>query len=128
MSTQTGTAVDVVEKFIAAYNSGDIPGILELSAENLHLEHHNRGVLLDSAQAFADLLGQFAGAFPDKHFENRRALHVAGDNTVIVEQTWVATAIADVPGWAATGETVRLDVSTRFTVENGVVTEYHDYG
>ena len=128
MSTQTVTAVDVVEKFIAAYNAGDIPGILEVSAENLHLEHHNRGVSLDSSQAFADLLGQFAGAFPDKHFENRRALHVAGENTVLVEQTWVATAIVDVPDWAAKGETVRLDVCTRFTVENGVVTEYHDYG
>lgn len=28
----------------------------------------------------------------------------------------------------ATGETVRLDVSTRFTVENGVVMEGHDHG
>lgn len=127
-NVQTSPTVLVVEKFIEAYNNGDAAAILELSAPDLKVEHHNRGVKVDSAQAFADLLASFAGAFPDKHFENRRALHVAGDNTVLVEQTWVATAIADVPGWAETGETVRLDVCTRFTVDNGLVAEYHDYG
>ncbi len=99
-STHSSTAVAVVEKFIEAYNSGNLDGILEVSAPNLHVEHHNRGVNIDGAQAFADLLASFAGAFPDKHFENRRALHVVNDTTVLVEQTWVATAIADVPGWA----------------------------
>ena len=127
-SARTSPAVAVVEKFIEAYNSGDVAAILEVSAPDLEVEHHNRCVKLDSAQAFADLLASFAGAFPNKHFENRRALHVVDDNTVLVEQSWVATAIADVPGWAQTGETVRLDLCTRFTVDNGVITEYHDYG
>lgn len=127
-SARTSAAVPVVEKFIEAYNNGDVAAILEVTAPDLQVEHHNRGVKVDSAQAFADLLASFAGAFPDKHFENRRALHVVDDNTVLVEQTWVATAIADVPGWAQTGETVRLDLCTRFTVDKGVVTEYHDYG
>lgn len=124
------SAVDpatVVDQFVDAYNSGNNDKLLGLSAENIRVTHHNREVMVKGREAFGELLANFAGAFPDKHFENRRAKYVDGEN-VLLEHTWVATAAADVPGWAKTGEVVRLDLCTRYTVRDGVVVEYHDYG
>ncbi|GAB3392506.1 nuclear transport factor 2 family protein [Amycolatopsis echigonensis] len=119
--------VKVAERFVEAYNSGDRDALLALCAEDIHVEHHNRGVDLNDRDAFGDIIKGFEAAFPDKHFENRRALHSDGD-TVVVEHTWVGTAQADVPGFATAGEVARIDLCSRYTVRDGLVVEYHDYG
>ncbi|MGH3470071.1 MAG: nuclear transport factor 2 family protein [Thermocrispum sp.] len=117
----------VVDQFVDAYNSGDNDKLLALCHEQIHVIHHNREVTVDGREAFGELIGNFGAAFPDKHFENRRAKYADGEN-VLVEHTWAATAAADVPGWAETGEGVKLDLCTRYTVRDGLVVEYHDYG
>ncbi|MGH3862692.1 nuclear transport factor 2 family protein [Actinokineospora sp.] len=117
----------VVEQYVDAYNSGDNDKLLGLCDEKIQVVHHNREVTVDGREAFGELLGNFAGAFPDKHFESRRGKYADGEN-VLVEHTWVATAAVDVPGWANVGETVRLDLCTRYTVRDGLIVEYHDYG
>lgn len=119
--------ITVVERFVEAYNSGDREKLLQLCAEDIRVTHHNRGVDLKGRDAFGEILKSFEGAFPDKHFENRRAQHVDGNN-VLVEHTWVGTAQTDVPGFAQAGEVVRIDICTRYTVRDGLVVEYHDYG
>lgn len=120
--------VVVVDEFVKAYNGGDDDALLGLCAEKLYVQHHNRDVVVEGREAFGELLGGFKAAFPDKRFVNRRALHVVDDETVLVEHTWTANATADVPGFANKGETARLDLCTRYTIKDGLIVEYHDYG
>lgn len=117
----------VVDQFVDAYNSGDDEKLLSLCADDVFITHHNRDVTVENKAAFGELLKGFAGAFPDKNFGNRRARYVDGSN-VIVEHTWTGTAEADVPGFANKGEAARLDLCTRYTIRDGLIVEYHDYG
>jgi predicted ester cyclase len=117
----------VATGFIDAYNAGDDKAMLNVCADNIHVTHHNRGVLLRGRKAFGELLAGFKGAFPDKKFVDRRGVYVDGEN-VLVEHTWTGTAQADVPGFAQNGEKAQLDLCTRYTVRDGLIVEYHDYG
>lgn len=121
-------ALSIAQAFVEAYNAGNDDAMLALCAGDIHVEHHNRGVVVDGREAFGGLLGAFAGAFPDKHFENRRAAHSDGDVAVICH-TWTGTAAAPVPGFAENaGEVAKLDLATFYTVRDGLIVEYHDYG
>jgi ketosteroid isomerase-like protein len=96
--------------------------------ENIEVVHHNRGVEISGRDNFGALLGAFKGAFPDKRFENRRAEHSDGD-TAIIAHTWTGTAAAPVPGFAENaGDVARLDLCTIYTVRDGLIVAYHDYG
>ena len=116
-----------VERFINAYNEGDDQALLECCHQDILVMHHNRGAIFEGKAAFAGVLEAFKGLLPDKHFYDRRSLFVSG-SSVIIEHCWSATALDDVPGFGARGETIVLDLCTRYTVENGLVREYHDYG
>lgn len=119
--------VTVVEQFAEAYNSGADDKVLALCSPEISVVHHNRDIVINGREAFAALLVNFKGAFPDKRFENQRGIYSDGDR-VIVEHSWTGTAAADVPGWAQQGEVARLDLCTVYTVRDGLVVEYHDYG
>lgn len=117
----------VVDQFADAYNSGADDKLLSLCSEDIRVVHHNRDVTINGREEFAALLANFKGAFPDKQFGNRRGRYVDGDR-VIVEHTWTATAAVDVPGWAKQGEVASLDLCTVYTIRDGLVVEYNDYG
>lgn len=122
-----GTDPTTVDQFIDAYNSGSDNKLLNLCSENILVVHHNRDITITGRAAFAELMSTFKSAFPDKHFKNRRGHYIDGDK-VIVEHTWTGTAATNVPGWAQQGETARLDLCTIYTVRDGLIVEYHDYG
>lgn len=121
------TEIAVVEKFAAAYNDGDMEGLLALCAEDLTVIHHNRGIEVHGREGLRGLLESFAGAFPDKRFLEPTFVLAQGE-TVVVEHTWTGTAQADVPGFAAAGEVAKMDLSTRYTIRDGLIVEYHDFG
>lgn len=117
----------LADEFIDHYNNGRVAEALALCAENLEVTHSNRDVNIKGREAFREILNQFATLLPDKHFENRKYKHVVG-NHVIFEHTWTGTATQDIPGFGAKGETIRLDLATRLTFENGLIVDYHDFG
>lgn len=123
----TSTVQEIVELFIDAYNGGDDTTLLSLCHDEICVTHHNRDVVINGKDNFAGVLTAFKSLVPDKHFFDRRALFIS-DNNVIVEHCWGATATDDVPGFACKGETIKLDLCTRYTIENSLVVEYHDYG
>lgn len=125
MTSKDTTAL--VEEYIKHYNAGAVEEALALCAPKIQITHHNRGVFIDGKEAFRDVLRNFASLLPDKRFHSRRVRFVDGDN-VVVEHTWSAHAEADVPGFAAQGEAIDLDLCTRFTVHDGLIVEHHDYG
>jgi steroid delta-isomerase-like uncharacterized protein len=118
---------EVAREYIEAYNSGDLDRIAAVLADDIRLVHHNRGVDVRGKQDARGLFETYGKLFPDKKFSNRRSLTATGDR-VFVEHTWGGKAAADVPGWAAAGETVSLDLGTFITVRDGQIAEYHDYG
>ncbi len=121
-------AAAIANAFVDAYNAGDDDALLALCAENIEVVHHNRGVELTGRDNFGGLLGAFKGAFPDKRFVDRRAEHSDGD-TAVIAHTWTGTATAPVPGFAENaGDVARLDLCTLYTVKDGLIVAYHDYG
>jgi steroid delta-isomerase-like uncharacterized protein len=117
----------VAEGFISAYNANDLDALGELFSPDLKTRHHNRGVDLSGKEAMLEILRQFEGIAPDKHFHSIRRKFVAGEN-VVIEHTWEATFEADVPGFAAKGETVTLELCSVYTIRDGLIVEYDDYG
>lgn len=126
-TTDKDDLLQFAEDYIDAYNSGDLERIGALLAEDVRLVHHNRGVDVQGKPAALELFETYGKLFPDKAFTNRRSIAQAGDR-VFVEHTWGGKAAADVPGWAAAGETVSLDLGTFLTVRDGLLVEYNDYG
>lgn len=117
----------VATGFVAAYNAGDDEAMLSFCSDDIYVTHHNRGVVVDGKDGFGRLLSGFKAAFPDKQFVDRRAVYVEGEH-VLIEHTWTGTAEVDVPGFAQNGEKAELDLCTRYTVRDGLIVAYHDYG
>jgi steroid delta-isomerase-like uncharacterized protein len=128
VSTTTATsAAAVFDAFVEAYNAKDFDRLGELIADDVVVVHHNRGVEAKGKPELLGLFEAYGAAFPDRRFGNEQR-RVADGDTVVVQQTWGGTAAADVPGWAEAGGTVSLDLCTVFTVRQGRLVEYHDYG
>jgi ketosteroid isomerase-like protein len=122
------TPLEAVTRYIEAYNAGDDEGVLSVCDEAIWVIHHNRPEFgAKGRAALREVLRKSKGSLADKHFTDRRGLYVNGD-TVIVEHTCKGKAMADIPGIAQRGDTVALDLCTRFTVRDGLIVEYHDYG
>jgi steroid delta-isomerase-like uncharacterized protein len=128
VSTTTATsAAAVFDAFVEAYNAKDFIRLGELISDGVRVVHHNRGVEAKSKDELFGLFEAFGAAFPDRRFSNERGRVVEGE-TVVVEHTWGGTAATDVPGFAEAGGIVSLDLCTVFTVHQGRLVEYHDYG
>jgi predicted ester cyclase len=121
-------AAAVVDAFIEAYNAKNLEALSSLFAEAVRLVHYGRDIDLTGR---ADVLGMFErsahGAFPDRRFHSRRRRTVEGEH-VVIEQVWEATATTDVPNMARAGEAVRMDLCTVFTVSDGRIVAYDEYG
>ncbi|MDA0823981.1 MAG: nuclear transport factor 2 family protein [Proteobacteria bacterium] len=119
--------ISVANRWIDAYNNKDFATLRSMMTGDIHIEHHNRGVVLDGPDAMIDVMTQFAGLLPDRRFHSLRRQFVSGEN-VVTELTWEANATTDIEGFAKAGETIRLELACVWTVRNGQVADYHDYG
>jgi ketosteroid isomerase-like protein len=119
--------ISVANRWIEAYNAKDLDTIRSLCGESIRLEHHNRGVVLEGPDAVVGLIEQFTSLGPDRAFHSTRRQFTDGDQ-VVTEQSWGFTAATDVPGFAAAGERFDTDLACIWTVRNGQIVDYHDYG
>ena len=67
--------------------------------DDIHVEHDNRGFVVDGPQAMLDVMTRFAQIVPDRCFHSIRRQFSDGQR-VVTELTWEATPIADVEGFA----------------------------
>lgn len=124
--TRTFTAI--VDDFVAAYNAKDFARCRAQLAPKFYFQHHNRGVEHHDPDEFIETLRLFASEYlPDRRFGAPTAVVEAG-NVVVRQQPWGGTATVDLPGIAAAGEKVALDLCSVFTIEDQLITQYHDYG
>lgn len=115
-------------KFVTAYNDKDFERLRELLAPKFYFEHHNRNFQFSNADEFVATLKQFASELmTDRAFGKATRISSSG-NTVVIEQPWSGTPSVDIPGMAAAGERLSLDLCSVFIFEGELVAEYHDYG
>ena len=119
--------LDIAKRWIAAYNAKDFETLAGLMTTDIHVEHHNRGASVDGAQNLLSMMRQFATMLPDRRFHSIRRQFALGD-TVVTELTWEGTSNADIDGFAKSGETVKLELACLWTMRDGCVADYHDYG
>lgn len=119
--------ISVANRWIAAYNAKDFGALRSMMTDDIHVEHHNRGFVLDGAEAMLALMTQFEGMVPDRRFHVTRRQFAAGEQ-VVTEVTWGGTPTVDIEGFAKKGEKIQLELACLWTVRNGQVAEYHDYG
>jgi ketosteroid isomerase-like protein len=118
----------VVEAYIDAYNAKDLDRVAEVLSPDLRMRHHNRGFDLKGRDALLEGMRQFEGITPDRRYHSARRRLVCAEQ-VVVEHTWEATFLADVEGFgAAAGDAVAIDLCSIFTVRDGLIVEYDDYG
>ena len=117
----------VVDAFLQAYNSFDLVKLEDLMDPRIRLVHYGRGIEADGRDAVLALFaGSAEGPFPGRRFLPARARLVDGDRVAV--DVWEATAQADVPGMARAGETVEMELCTIFTVRDGRIVAYDEYG
>jgi len=118
----------IVESAIEVYNKQDWDAYQEFFARDLHFVHHNRGFEFTDRDTFIATLKTFVSdLIPDRWLYPAVRIIQSG-NIVVREQKWGGTAIADVPGIAAKGETFTLDFCTVYVFDGDKVVEYHEYG
>ncbi|TCK22042.1 nuclear transport factor 2 family protein [Pseudonocardia endophytica] len=127
-SSTTVGLTELAEAYLDAYNSGDLERITSFLSDDVHIVHHNRGVDVRGKQTASELFAGAGQVIPDKRFGDRTALDVIGSDSVVVRHTFTATALGDMPGFAAKGEAISLELATFLTFRDGLLVEYHDYG
>jgi predicted ester cyclase len=117
----------VAEAYVAAYNANDLEAMSRLMSADVHVVHHNRGV--DRQGWETVLAGKKAAeaAMPDKRFRDRTRQLVSGD-VVVFQHTWTGNPTTDLPGYAVAGKEVNMELCTIFTIRDGQIVEYDDYG
>jgi ketosteroid isomerase-like protein len=95
--------------------------------DELHMVHHNRGVDLSGPEAAIGIMVQFDDLLSVKRFHSTRRQFTDGQR-VVTEMTWEATAVVDIPDFVAKDETLELELCCVWTVTDGKVVEYDDYG
>jgi predicted ester cyclase len=119
--------LEVAETYVAAYNSDDLDLMRTLMHPEVRVRHHNRGVDKVGLDDIFEGKRRARTAMPDKRFHGTRSTTVASER-VVIEHSWSGHAVQDFPGFASAGDHVQLDLCTVFTVENGLIIAYDDYG
>lgn len=119
--------ISVANRWIEAYNATDYDTLESLMDDNLHMVHHNRNVDLTGPEAALAIMRQFDDLLAVKRFHSTRRQFTDGER-VVTEQTWEATAVTDIPGFVGKDETINLELCCVWTVRDGKVVEYDDYG
>lgn len=128
MSEETAPAAQVVERFMDAYNAQDFDTMEACLAPDLDFQHYNRGFSFSSAAELIATLRTFAAEYiPDRILGPALRVNTAGE-VVYREQLWTGILAADLPGFGSAGDPVNERLCTVFTVRNGRIVEYYDYG
>lgn len=118
--------LDVANRYLDAYNAFDLDTLFSFLDENVYLIHHNRGFVTEGKAATSDLYRGTPDLIPDRQLGERSIAAVDG-NRVVVQHVLTGTPKVDLP-FGPAGEAFKIDIVTVFTVENGKVVKYEDYG
>lgn len=117
------------EAIIQAYNDKDFVGLKAAIAPDIAMDHFNRGAAFSSADELIGVMQAFSDSLmPDRKFEPAEGVHVCG-TVVVREGYWCGTAMEDIAGFAAKGETLRLRLcSVMGFNDEGILVDWKDHG
>lgn len=125
---QAASPTSIMDAMVAAYNAKDFDKLRAIFSPKLYFQHHNRGFEFRERDGLLEIMRKFgAEIMPDRKF-GPPVRTIESGNTVMREHRWGGVLRADVPGMGKAGERLELDLNTVLVVQDGVVTEYHDYG
>ena len=128
MDTMTDYAA-CAKRIIQAYNDKDFDALKAAIAPDIRMAHFNRGASFDRADDLIAVMRAFGDSLmPDRQFEPAEGLHVCG-NIVVREGYWGGTAMDDLAGFGAKGETLRFRLCSVMTFsDEGILVDWKDHG
>jgi len=117
---------DVIQRYFAAFNAGDVPGMLALLTDDV--EHHvNQGNIRHGKAAFAEFLAEMGRAYSERAegiviFASEDGTRAAAEFTI--HGTYKATQ-EGLP--LASGQTYVLPVGSFFTLRDGKISRVTTY-
>ena len=100
----------LVEQVVEAYNAQDFPRYEAFFAEDIRFCYHNHSVELEGRKQLVEMLRKAAAdVMPDRRLGAPTRITQAGD-VVVREQPFVGTATGDLPGLAANGASIAVDI------------------
>ncbi|MFS0838888.1 nuclear transport factor 2 family protein [Paenibacillus sp. 1P03SA] len=122
------TAVNLVEKYVEAYNAFDIDGMLLLLHEEVVFRNISNGVVnaeTKGKEAFRELAGQSKKLFSQR-CQTITEVNFA-DDRLEAEIDYEGTLAADLPNGLKAGEKITLKGKSVFEIEDGKVLLIEDY-
>lgn len=116
-------------RIFQAYNDKDFDTLRSAIAPDIKMAHFNRGASFGQADELIAVMQAFGGGLmPDRLFEPAEGLHVCG-NVVVREGYWGGTAMDDIAGFGAKGETLRVRLCSVLTFsDDGILVDWKDHG
>jgi steroid delta-isomerase-like uncharacterized protein len=106
--------------FEDVWNRGDAPAVERYLAPRYTI-HHDPGDPWDGKEldvaAFQERLNVSRAPFPDQRFEIHEMFEEEGGNAVVATWHWTGTHQGDMPGFPASGKTVRMSGMTVYYFE-----------
>ncbi|TFC75862.1 nuclear transport factor 2 family protein [Cryobacterium sp. TMS1-20-1] len=124
--SEYSSPIEVVDDYIDAYNAFDVDRIGRLLADDIYLTHKNRGFLTEGKDPVIELYRGTPSVIPDRALVDRTMVTTDGTR-VIVQHTFTGTPTVDLT-FGPAGEKFSIFLATVFTIEDGKVTKYEDYG
>jgi limonene-1,2-epoxide hydrolase len=124
----TTNPIAVVQGYFDAYRDKQWARLAEVFADDLQFQHHNRNFVCTSAEETIAVLKTMGETLiPDRRYTTIHRMEAFGE-LVVVEATWEATAIQEIPGFAKLGEKIKFDFCSLFVVKAGRIVQWDDYG
>ncbi|UCG88193.1 MAG: nuclear transport factor 2 family protein [Gemmatimonadota bacterium] len=118
----------VIDRYLAAYNAFDIPGMMATIHHDIEFKNISGGVVNATAAGerdFRQLAEQSKGLFSSRNqtiktFESH-------EDTAVIEVRYEAVLASDLPNGMKAGETLRLDGRSEFVFRDGRIYRLVDY-
>lgn len=118
----------LVRRYVTAYNSFDIEGMLALMASDICFANYSGGtrtVSVRGVAAFRALAEESARLFAEREQHIRRLR--CDRTTAVAEIRYRGRPAEDLPGGPVAGTVIELDGRSEFVIRDGLIAELTDY-
>ncbi len=119
---------EIIQKYIKAYNSFDIDGMLELMHENIEFQNISDGKINLTTNGLKEL--RYAAEYAKSLFESRmqKIIKYSFENdTVSIEIDYEGVLCKDIPDGPKSGERLKLKGKSVFKFKDGKIVSLTDY-
>lgn len=119
----------LIDRYVCAYNASDVEGMLSTLAPNVRFENHSDqqpAVVTDGREAFRELAEQSLALFSEREQRVRSiSFRACG---AVAEIMYCGVLVAPESSGELVRNVVRLEGSTEFSFENGLISKIVDRG